>query len=63
MLLLPRQIFNNALLIAEVIRSTNKPDLCTVLYRVLWGRRGGCSSGLYSGTHISDKRSGIHSTE
>jgi len=37
MLLMLRQIFNNALLTAEVIKSPNKPDLCTVFYRVLWG--------------------------
>jgi hypothetical protein len=40
MLLLPRQIFNNPLLTAEVIKSPNKHDLCTVLYSVLWGRGG-----------------------
>ena len=40
-LLLPCQIFNNVLLTVEVIKIPNKPDLCTVLYRVLWGRGGG----------------------
>lgn len=62
MLLLPRQIFNNVLLTAELIKSPYKPDLCTVLYRVLWGV-GVCSSGLYSGTHISHNGAALHSTE
>ena len=60
MLLLPRQICNNALLTVEVINSP-KSLTCVRCYIMSCMADGeDCSSGLYSGPHISEKRSGIH---